>query len=120
MDGVKDAENELLFKHQLAARFAHNCTKLTDATMSHQATTAHGVLGVIGVSAQLLAVLPPMFLPDTESDSLFVPPAPLTTPLLETEKTPVLLCHLMLVLPLVPRCRLMPALAFLSALKIAS
>jgi hypothetical protein len=73
MAGVKDAEREPLLSIQLAARFARNCIKLTDATMSHLATIALGPFGLTGVSVQLHAVPLHPFHKGSESDTLFVP-----------------------------------------------
>jgi hypothetical protein len=56
MAGVNAVVNEPSLKHQLVVKFAHNCTKLTDATTSLLQITALGVLGLIGVLALHLAV----------------------------------------------------------------
>jgi len=119
MVGVKDAEREPLFSTQLVPRFARNCIKLTDATMNHLATTALGVLGLIGVSVQLPAVLLQTSQQSTESDTLLVPPLQLTPQWLLVVSIPVLPCLWTLVLPLVLRCRLVLAVTLYSALKIA-
>jgi hypothetical protein len=116
---VKDVEREPSFNSQLAPRFARNCTKLTDATMNHLATTALGALGLTGVSVQLLAVLLPTSHKSTESDTLFVLLPHLTAQRLVLVSMPVLPCLLRLVLPLVLRCRLNLVLTLDSALKIA-
>jgi hypothetical protein len=67
MAGVNAVANEPSLKHQLVMKFAHNCTKLTDATASLLQITALGVLGVIGVFALHLAVPQLAFLPATRS-----------------------------------------------------
>jgi len=119
MVGVKDAEKEPLFNTQLAPRFARNCIKLTDATMSHLVITALGPLGLTGVSVQLLAVLQHRHHKGTESDTLFVLLLHLIAQKLVVVSMPVLPCLLTLVLPLVLRCRLKLVLTLDSALKIA-
>jgi hypothetical protein len=52
---------------QLVVKFAHNYTKLTDATTSLLQITALGALGVIGVLAKPLAVPQVALLPATGS-----------------------------------------------------
>jgi hypothetical protein len=67
MAGVNAVANEASLKRQLAMKFAHNCIKLTDATTSLLQITALGVLGLIGVLAQHLAVPQLTFLSATRS-----------------------------------------------------
>jgi len=67
MAGVNAVANEALLNCQLVVKFAHNCTKLTDATTSLLQITALGVFGLIGVLALHLAVPQLAFLPATRS-----------------------------------------------------
>jgi len=71
MVGVNVVANEPSLKPQLVMKFAHNCTKLTDATTSLLRTTAPGVSGLSGVLALHLAVLQLPFLPATGSATWF-------------------------------------------------
>jgi len=67
MAGVNAVATEQSLNTQLVMKFAHNCTKLTDATTSLLQTTALGVLGLIGVLALHLAVPQLTLLPATRS-----------------------------------------------------
>jgi hypothetical protein len=80
MAGVNAVANEPLTNTQLVEKFAHNCTKLTDATTSLLRTTALGVFGVIGVFALDLVVPQVTFLPATGSATWFALLVLLTTP----------------------------------------
>jgi hypothetical protein len=67
MVGANVFANDPSLNTQLVMKFAHNCTKLTDAITSLLQTTALGVLGLIGVNAMQLAVLHLPFLSATGS-----------------------------------------------------
>jgi hypothetical protein len=89
--GVNAVATEASLNRQLVVKFAHNCTKLTDATTSLLQITALGPLGVIGVLALPLAVPQVALLPATRSATWLVLLVLLITPQLVMVLIPVLL-----------------------------
>jgi len=91
MAGVNAVANEPSLKPQLVVKFAHNCTKLIDATTSLLQITALGVLGLIGVLAMHLAVPQLTLLSAIRSATWFVLLVLIITPQLVMVLMPVLL-----------------------------
>jgi len=97
MVGVNAVATEASLNNQLAVKFAHNYTKLIDATTSLLQTTALGAFGVIGVLALHLAVPQLILLLASRSAYWFVLLVLLITPQLVVVMLPVLLSLWMIV-----------------------